>query len=149
MATIIWGVVLVLFSFLAHCLVKGGTHSLAIVPSLIPLPQGTHSLAIVPSLVPLPQDALLWSMNNNAPFSAAYGPTTIALTNGGGIRTALEAGNLTVGQVLTVLPFGNVLQVRQLTGQQLINTLTFSADGYTSGGFGGFLQVPMSPKRGL
>jgi 5'-nucleotidase len=43
----------------------------------------------------------------------------IALTNQGGIRADLEAGELTWGELFTVQPFGNDLIELQLTGAQL------------------------------
>lgn len=43
----------------------------------------------------------------------------IAVTNGGGIRTSIPAGQVTVGNVLEVLPFGNTLALTTVTGAQL------------------------------
>ena len=40
-----------------------------------------------------------------------YNPkTVIAMQNGGGIRAAIDQGDITLGEVITVLPFGNTLQ---------------------------------------
>jgi 5'-nucleotidase / UDP-sugar diphosphatase len=47
----------------------------------------------------------------------------IAIMNGGGIRAAIPAGDITVGQVLSVLPFGNTLALVTLTGAQLLEAL--------------------------
>lgn len=44
----------------------------------------------------------------------------VALTNGGGIRTSIDAGDVTKGEVLTVLPFGNTVRVIELTGADII-----------------------------
>jgi 2',3'-cyclic-nucleotide 2'-phosphodiesterase (5'-nucleotidase family) len=44
----------------------------------------------------------------------------IALTNGGGIRTSIDVGDVTKGEVLTVLPFGNTVRVIELTGADVI-----------------------------
>jgi 2',3'-cyclic-nucleotide 2'-phosphodiesterase (5'-nucleotidase family) len=44
----------------------------------------------------------------------------VALTNGGGIRTSIDVGDITKGEVLTVLPFGNTVRVIELTGADLI-----------------------------
>jgi len=33
----------------------------------------------------------------------------IAITNGGGIRASIEAGDVTVGNIQNVLPFGNYI----------------------------------------
>jgi len=54
----------------------------------------------------------------------------VALTNGGGIRASITAGDITMGQVLTVLPFGNLLTVIRVTGQDIINALTFGVSDY-------------------
>ncbi|WP_107837973.1 5'-nucleotidase C-terminal domain-containing protein [Metasolibacillus meyeri] len=43
----------------------------------------------------------------------------MALQNGGGIRAAIPAGNITVGQVINVLPFGNTLALMDVTGVEL------------------------------
>ena len=43
----------------------------------------------------------------------------MALQNGGGIRAEIEAGPITNGEVITVLPFGNTLATMDLTGAQL------------------------------
>lgn len=43
----------------------------------------------------------------------------IALTNGGGLRASIEAGDITVGSVQNVLPFGNYIITVKLTGKQL------------------------------
>lgn len=42
-----------------------------------------------------------------------------ALTNGGGIRASIDAGEVTKGEVLTVLPFGNTVRVLELTGADI------------------------------
>ncbi|MFZ4197895.1 choice-of-anchor I family protein [Paenibacillus sp. NPDC058898] len=43
----------------------------------------------------------------------------VALTNGGGIRAAIDEGEITMGELRTVMPFGNTLFVMDVTGQQL------------------------------
>ncbi len=40
----------------------------------------------------------------------------LALTNGGGIRASIDVGDITKGEVLTVLPFGNTVRVIELSG---------------------------------
>ena len=47
----------------------------------------------------------------------------IALTNGGGIRASIEAGDVSVGDVLTVLPFGNLISTFELTGAEVVEAL--------------------------
>ncbi|WP_228551214.1 5'-nucleotidase C-terminal domain-containing protein [Paenibacillus sp. B01] len=48
---------------------------------------------------------------------------TLALQNGGGIRASIEAGTITLGQVLTVLPFNNDLVTVKLTGKEIREAL--------------------------
>ncbi|MCT4781317.1 MULTISPECIES: 5'-nucleotidase C-terminal domain-containing protein [Exiguobacterium] len=66
--------------------------------------------------------------------------TVIAMQNGGGIRAAINAGPLTVGEVLTTLPFGNTLATAKLTGQEIKNLLEISV-GVAPIENGGFLHV--------
>ena len=85
---------------------------------------------------------MLWEINRNAAFVSEFGAAPIALLNGGGIRASLPAGNITLGHLLTSFPFGSVLQVKSLTGRQLMATLARSAGAYSRlAPFGGFLQV--------
>jgi len=48
---------------------------------------------------------------------------TIAIQNGGGIRASIDAGVITMGEVLTVLPFQNTLATFQLTGKDLKDSI--------------------------
>jgi len=43
----------------------------------------------------------------------------MALQNGGGIRAGIDQGPITVGEVISVLPFGNTLATMSLTGKEL------------------------------
>ncbi|MDJ0859901.1 MAG: 5'-nucleotidase C-terminal domain-containing protein [Dinoroseobacter sp.] len=47
----------------------------------------------------------------------------IAFQNGGGLRASIDEGEITMGEVLTVLPFQNTLSVFEATGQMLIDAL--------------------------
>lgn len=44
----------------------------------------------------------------------------VALTNGGGIRASIDVGEVTKGEVLTVLPYGNTVRVIELTGADIL-----------------------------
>lgn len=46
-----------------------------------------------------------------------------AITNGGGIRAEIDEGEVTVGEVLTVLPFGNTVATLKLTGAQIVASI--------------------------
>lgn len=48
---------------------------------------------------------------------------TIAIQNGGGVRASIDAGPVTMGEVLTVLPFQNTLATFQVTGADLTAAL--------------------------
>ncbi len=52
--------------------------------------------------------------------------TLIALQNGGGVRTTLKAGNITLADVFTVLPFGNSLAIMDLKGSEVKEALEHS-----------------------
>jgi len=54
---------------------------------------------------------------------------TIALGNGGGLRASLEAGMITLGDVLTVLPFQNKLYTMQLPGSAIVAALEHGVNG--------------------
>ncbi|WP_296425209.1 bifunctional metallophosphatase/5'-nucleotidase [Yoonia sp.] len=47
----------------------------------------------------------------------------IAIQNGGGIRASIDAGPVTMGEVLTVLPFQNTLSTFQVTGETIVAAL--------------------------
>ncbi|MGC1503117.1 MAG: bifunctional metallophosphatase/5'-nucleotidase [Sulfitobacter sp.] len=47
----------------------------------------------------------------------------VAIQNGGGIRASIDAGEVTMGEMLTVLPFQNTLSTFQVTGAVLVAAL--------------------------
>ena len=47
----------------------------------------------------------------------------IAIQNSGGIRASMDAGDVTMGEVLAVLPFQNTLSTFQVSGQTMIDAL--------------------------
>lgn len=60
-------------------------------------------------------DAMLWKTANVG--------SQICITNGGGIRAPINPGDITIGSVLTVLPFGNTVATLGLTGTDVIAAL--------------------------
>ncbi len=65
-----------------------------------------------------------------------------AITNGGGIRADIDEGEVTVGEVLTVLPFGNTIATLTLTGAQIAASLEHGVGRVGGkGGTGRFPQV--------
>ncbi|GAB4453614.1 MAG: bifunctional UDP-sugar hydrolase/5'-nucleotidase [Anaerolineae bacterium] len=81
-------------------------------------------------------DAMLWKTQGEG--------TQIAITNGGGIRASIAAGDVTVGDVLTVLPFGNLISTFELSGADVVAALengVSRAENPENEGTGRFPQV--------
>lgn len=66
--------------------------------------------------------------------------TEVALINGGGIRASIPAGEVTVGDVLTVLPFINLVETVNLPGSVLLEALEYGLRLYPEQN-GGLLHV--------
>ena len=64
----------------------------------------------------------------------------IAFVNGGGIRTSIKQGDITLNDILKVHPFGNAMCVIEASGQQILDALEWGARAVPSES-GGFLQV--------
>ncbi|MFD1255054.1 MULTISPECIES: bifunctional metallophosphatase/5'-nucleotidase [Devosia] len=65
---------------------------------------------------------------------------TIAFQNGGGLRASIDAGDITMGEVLTVLPFSNTLATVELSGADVIDALENGVSDVENGA-GRFAQV--------
>ena len=65
---------------------------------------------------------------------------SVAIQNGGGIRASIDAGEVTMGDVLTVLPFQNTLSTFEVTGAVLVEALE-NGVGQVEEGAGRFPQV--------
>jgi 2',3'-cyclic-nucleotide 2'-phosphodiesterase (5'-nucleotidase family) len=63
-----------------------------------------------------------------------------AIMNGGGIRTSLEVGEITRGDILSVLPFGNTVVLVEVKGAVLLAALENGVSQYPQEG-GRFPQV--------
>lgn len=84
-------------------------------------------------------DAMLWKIRTQATVSVPA-ENVVAITNGGGIRATVKAGDVTKKDINTVLPFGNTLAVVYVTGAELLEAL--EASTYcTPESLGGFPQV--------
>lgn len=66
--------------------------------------------------------------------------TVIALQNGGGVRISVPAGDITLGQVQTVMPFANALAIMELTGAELEAALEHAVSIAPKAN-GAFLQI--------
>lgn len=64
----------------------------------------------------------------------------VALMNGGGLRAAIDEGPITMGEVLTVLPFQNTLSTFRIDGATLLQALENGVSQYGEGA-GRFPQV--------
>lgn len=64
----------------------------------------------------------------------------IAIQNGGGLRASIDAGEVTMGEVLTVLPFQNTLSTFQVTGATVVAALENGVSQVEDGG-GRFPQI--------
>jgi 5'-nucleotidase len=65
---------------------------------------------------------------------------TIAIQNGGGLRASIDAGTVTMGEALTVLPFQNTLATFKLKGSDIVAALE-NGLGQIEEGAGRFPQV--------
>lgn len=65
---------------------------------------------------------------------------TIAITNGGGLRASIDAGDVSMGEAITVLPFQNTLSTFQIKGGDIVAALENGVSQIEEGG-GRFPQV--------
>ena len=84
-------------------------------------------------------DAMLWKIRTDAALEVDP-EMVVAITNGGGIRATVKAGDITKKDINTVLPFGNTLAVVYVTGAELLEALEASTF-CTPKSLGGFPQV--------
>ena len=64
----------------------------------------------------------------------------VAIVNGGGIRVSIPAGDITLDSILRVHPYGNMLTVLEVTGQQIQDALEWGCRAVPES-LGGFPQV--------
>lgn len=64
----------------------------------------------------------------------------IGIMNGGGIRKPIKAGDITLDNILSVFPWGNLPCKMEVTGQTVLNMLEMGAINYPEES-GGFLSV--------
>ncbi|ORX43924.1 Metallo-dependent phosphatase [Piromyces finnis] len=72
--------------------------------------------------------------------SEKYGPVDISLCNAGGIRGPLKKGNITINDILTIIPFTTFVGISEMPGQTILDALEMSAREYP-GGISGFLHT--------
>ena len=85
-------------------------------------------------------DAMVWSVVSAGGLDEYYKAPVIGITNGGGIRATIQAGDVTKNDINTVLPFGNTVAVIYVSGTELLEAL--EASTYcTPEAIGGFPQT--------
>ena len=85
-------------------------------------------------------DSMVWSVKKTGGVTVDE-KNIVAVTNGGGIRAAIKAGDVTKKDVNTVLPFGNTIAVVYVTGAELLEALEASTYCSPTSAIGGFPQV--------
>ncbi|MBO0601180.1 S-layer homology domain-containing protein [Sporosarcina sp. E16_3] len=105
----------------------------------------TSDVGYVPGTSVRASETILGNLITDGMLAKAQGyvkdkKVIMAFQNGGGIRAGIGAGPITVGEVITVLPFGNTLATMDLTGSELKATFEISFKEYPKES-GGFLHV--------
>ncbi|MCR4885256.1 MAG: bifunctional metallophosphatase/5'-nucleotidase [Clostridiales bacterium] len=85
-------------------------------------------------------DAMVWSVVKEGGIEQVEPNAVVGITNGGGIRATIEAGDITMNNVNTVLPFGNTVAVVYVTGAELLEALEASTFS-TPTAIGGYPQT--------
>lgn len=85
-------------------------------------------------------DAMVWKILQDKESLSVDADHVVAVTNGGGIRKAINPGDVTKKNINEVLPFGNTVVTIYITGAELLEAL--EASTYcTPDAIGGFPQV--------
>ena len=86
-------------------------------------------------------DAMVWKVRSTGGIEEYYDAPLVGVTNGGGIRASIEAGDVTKKDINnTVLPFGNTVAVIYVSGAELLEALEASSFS-TPEAIGGFPQT--------
>ncbi len=85
-------------------------------------------------------DAMVWSVVKEGGIEQVEPNQVVGITNGGGIRATIEAGDITMKDINTVLPFGNTVAVIYVTGEELLEALEASTFS-TPEAIGGYPQT--------
>ena len=84
-------------------------------------------------------DALLWYATKDGKLDVPA-DHIVAVTNGGGIRASIKAGDITMKDINTVLPFGNTVAVVYISGEKLLESLEAATQSAPTA-LGGFPQI--------
>ena len=85
-------------------------------------------------------DAMAWNVLKEGGLENTEPSHVVAITNGGGIRANIEAGDVSMESINSVLPFGNTVAVIYVTGAEMLEALEASTFS-TPEQVGGFPQT--------
>ena len=71
-------------------------------------------------------DAMVWCVAREGGIEQVEPANIVGITNGGGIRAAINPGEVSMKDINTVLPFGNTVAVVYVTGAELLEALEAS-----------------------
>ncbi len=87
------------------------------------------------------RECAMGNLVSDAVFDRVKGQgVQIVFTNGGGLRASIDKGTVTMGEVLTVLPFQNTIATFQLSGKDIVAALENGVSQLDEGA-GRFAQV--------
>ena len=75
-------------------------------------------------------DAMVWSVVKEGGIEQVEPSEVVGITNGGGIRAPIAAGDVTFNDILSLYPFNNQVVVCELSGQALLDMLEVCFFGY-------------------
>ncbi len=86
--------------------------------------------------IEIPKEKILYKSSMVAPYIALAmyqkanenGKCDLAIQNAGGIRASISKGDITVGEIYTILPFGDDLVTLRMKGKYLLNMLENAID---------------------
>ena len=115
---------------------SGGEATATNTQAKVNFPEGAGVRTAETNLGNFATDAILWQ----AKKSLGEDQVDAALTNGGGIRETLGAGDISMQDLLAVFPFGNTVATIDVTGAQLLEALE-AGTCTTPDAIGAFPQV--------
>ncbi|XP_060557565.1 snake venom 5'-nucleotidase-like [Ruditapes philippinarum] len=87
-------------------------------------------------------DAIVAYHVNFSHPASNWAPAAIAVWNGGGVRASIDKGEVSAGEAMAVMPFGNELDVVTVKGKNIRDQLEISVKDWSAKGESGrFLQM--------
>ena len=71
-------------------------------------------------------DSMIWGAKSLIEKTDYANIPIVAMTNGGSIKSNIKAGDITIGDVYSVLPYGSSLAIKKVTPVDIYKTLEFS-----------------------